>query len=79
MGDEVGYAPQISKKMLAWLSGLPLGGIVGRRQCGQSTALRHCELGRQNFLKKGPCNDTGNERECRDDQTYSATKAQHIS
>ena len=79
MGDEMGYASRISKKVLARLSGLPLGRIGGWRQRGQSAALRHCELGKQNLLKKGSCNNAGNKRECCDDQAYSTTKAQHIS
>jgi hypothetical protein len=78
MGDEVGYAPRISKKVLARLSGLPLRRHVGWRQRGRSAALRHLEFGEQNFFKDRPCNYSGNKRERSNNQAYPAIKAQHI-
>lgn len=78
MGDEVGYAPLMSKKMLARLPGLPFRRNVNWRRCGLRAALRHLEFGEQNFLKNGPCNYSGNKRERSDNQAYPAIKAQHI-
>jgi hypothetical protein len=79
MGDEVGYVPPISKKALAWLSGLPFRRGASWRQFGLSAAFRHRELGEQNFLENRPCNDPGYERECSDNQAYPDIKAQNIS
>jgi hypothetical protein len=79
MGDEVGYAPPISKKVLAWLSGLPFRRSASWRQLGLSAAQCYRELGEQNLFKNRPCNDPGYECECSDNQAYPAIEAQHIS
>src|SRR5918995_3960711 len=79
MGDEVGYAPPISKKVLAWLSGVPFRRSARWWQFRLNAAFRHRERRKQNFLKDGPCNDSRNERECSNDQAYSAIPAQYIS